>query len=190
MTYQERKALAYVVGIALGDGNLSNPNGRAVRLRITCDAKYKGISREIVEALQTILPHNKISIVRRQKTFFDISIYSNKLAALLPWQPGKGSKISQGARVPQWIFSQRIFLKECLRGLIQTDGCIYVDRGYKMVNFTNSCKPLAEDVLEMFRNLGYTPSIGTASKNRRTKYTLRVARNVERLCADLRLAKS
>jgi hypothetical protein len=31
---------AYVLGLAIGDGNLSNPNGRAVRLRITCDTKY------------------------------------------------------------------------------------------------------------------------------------------------------
>ena len=31
---------AYVIGLALGDGNLSNPNGKATRLRITCDKKY------------------------------------------------------------------------------------------------------------------------------------------------------
>ena len=31
---------AYVIGLAIGDGGLSNPNGRAVRLRITCDIKY------------------------------------------------------------------------------------------------------------------------------------------------------
>jgi hypothetical protein len=33
---------AYVIGLAIGDGNLSNPSGRAVRLRITCD---RGVAR-------------------------------------------------------------------------------------------------------------------------------------------------
>jgi len=37
---EDKKLHAYIVGLALGDGNLSNPNGRAVRLRITCDKKY------------------------------------------------------------------------------------------------------------------------------------------------------
>jgi hypothetical protein len=32
--------LAYLKEIALGDGNISNPNGRAFRMRITCDLKY------------------------------------------------------------------------------------------------------------------------------------------------------
>lgn len=40
--------LSYIVGVALGDGNLSNPNGRALRLRITCDEKYPGIANEMV----------------------------------------------------------------------------------------------------------------------------------------------
>jgi hypothetical protein len=31
---------AYVIGLAIGDGNLSNPNGRAIRLRISCDTNY------------------------------------------------------------------------------------------------------------------------------------------------------
>lgn len=34
---------AYVIGVAIGDGNLSNPNGRAVRLRVTWDTKYPAL---------------------------------------------------------------------------------------------------------------------------------------------------
>lgn len=189
MTYREQKALAYIVGVALGDGNLSNPNGRAVRLRITCCARYPGIRDEIITALRILFSKNKVSVVPRRKTFYDISVYSNKLSLYLPWESGKGSKIEQGATVPGWIFTRPVFIKECLRGLIQTDGSIYIDRGYKMINFTNSCKSLIEDVLRMFNNLGFAPSIGTADTKRRTKYTLRVARDVERLCSVLKLRK-
>lgn len=39
MNKEDKRNLAYVIGIAFGDGNLSNPNGRAVRLRVSCDKK-------------------------------------------------------------------------------------------------------------------------------------------------------
>lgn len=69
MDYRERVRLAYIVGIALGDGNLSNPNGRAVRLRITCDAKYGMLAKEITSSLKALLPGNTVSIIGRKETF-------------------------------------------------------------------------------------------------------------------------
>ena len=48
---KDKNSLAYIIGVALGDGNLSNPNGRAVRLRITCDIKYPKIISEIQKKL-------------------------------------------------------------------------------------------------------------------------------------------
>jgi hypothetical protein len=40
---------AYIIGVALGDGDLSNPNGRAVRLRITCDKKYPRLIEHVAK---------------------------------------------------------------------------------------------------------------------------------------------
>lgn len=34
------KVLAYLIGVGIGDGNLSLMNGRSIRLRISCDTKY------------------------------------------------------------------------------------------------------------------------------------------------------
>jgi DNA-binding transcriptional regulator WhiA len=76
---------AYIVGVALGDGNLSNPNGRTPRLRITCDAKYPNIADEIIGSLKELFPKNKVSIINhKEATYFNISIYSKKLEYLLP----------------------------------------------------------------------------------------------------------
>jgi tRNA dimethylallyltransferase len=41
--------LAYVIGLAIGDGGITNPNGRAYRLRITCDKKYPRIIKTAIE---------------------------------------------------------------------------------------------------------------------------------------------
>lgn len=54
---------AYIIGVALGDGNLSCPNGRAVRLRVTCDKRYPNIIKAIIINLEIIFPKTKFLYV-------------------------------------------------------------------------------------------------------------------------------
>ncbi len=74
---------AFIIGVALGDGNLSNPNGRAVRLRVTCDTKYLKNIQEIYASISLMMPNNKVSLVARKDNCVDISCYSNKWEDLL-----------------------------------------------------------------------------------------------------------
>ncbi|MFT5037046.1 MAG: DNA-binding transcriptional regulator WhiA [Candidatus Azotimanducaceae bacterium] len=183
--------LAYIVGVALGDGNLSNPNGRATRLRVTCDANYPKMALEIQDALSKLFPDNKVSIQPGPKTsYFNISIYSNKLNDYIPWQVNKGPKTKQKPHVPDWILADATYTKACLRGLIQTDGSIYTDRGYRMVNFTNNIKALAEDVLNTITELGYSPHMyQTMQKSGNIKYTVRLSKEVDRFISEIELSK-
>ena len=93
---------SYIIGIAIGDGNLSNPNHRATRLRVTCDKKYPLLIKRITISLQRLLPENKVSIVECKDNCIDISVYSNYLENLLGWQVGKGSKFDQKVSVPDF----------------------------------------------------------------------------------------
>lgn len=183
--------LAYVVGVALGDGNLSCPNKRATRLRVTCDARYESVAQEIASALQKLFPHNKVSKVNGPKsTYFNISVYSNKLNQYIPWKVGGGSKYKQNAQVPKWIFNERDYIRACLLGLLQTDGSIYLDRGYKMINFTNNISGLTENVKTMMESLGYRPRIYTAKqKSGILKHTVRLSRGVEDFISEIGLHK-
>ena len=191
VTKQEKLHSAYIIGVALGDGNLSCPNGRATRLRITCDTRYPKIAEEITHALQSLFPDNKVAFVPRETSYFDISVYSNKLDALLPWKVGCGSKSMQVAHVPVWIMQNPSYIKACLRGLLQTDGSIYHDRGYLMVNFTNIILPLVEDVVVMIQTLGFNPRFSkTMQKSGKLKYTVRLARNTGAFLKRIALEKA
>jgi LAGLIDADG-like domain len=189
---EKNETLAYVIGVALGDGNLSCPNGRATRLRVTCDNKYPNIIIEIVTALTIIFPRNKVSLVTSRKgNCTDVSVYSNILNDIIPWKVGEGSKIKQQARVPDWIMCDTILIKACLRGLLQTDGSIYNDRGYTMVNFTNLIKPLIDDVYKMITTLTYEPHLySSIQPNGNIKYVVRVSKNVSHFIAEIKLQKS
>ncbi|MDO8583008.1 MAG: LAGLIDADG family homing endonuclease [bacterium] len=181
--------LAYIVGLALGDGNLSNPNGRATRLRITCDLKYPKLIQKIQTAISTLLPKNKVSIVKRSDNCLDISCYSNKLEGLLGWYAKKGSKIIQNVSIPNWIKEDHEYKISCLRGLIETDGSIYTDRKYRMVMFTNASHDLAKDVLEIIISLGFKPRFYIANNGGHTIYRIRIAKNVSEFLDLIKPAK-
>lgn len=155
---KNKKSIAYIIGVALGDGNLSNPNGRAVRLRITCDKKYPLLIKNIIKNLEIVFPNNKVSIVDRINAV-DVSVYSNDLENILGWKAKGGSKIFQKVSVPIWIKHNSTYRKECLRGLFQTDGSLYFDRGYVMANFTSVCYTLIKDVEEMLENISFKTKV-------------------------------
>jgi hypothetical protein len=174
----DKNALAYMVGVAFGDGNLSNPNGRAVRLRISCDIKYPKLIKKISESLSVLLPENKVSAVQRKCHCVDISCYSNKLEGYLGWSASLGPKHKQNLSVPNWIKVRKKYTILCLRGLFETDGSVYKDRNYIMINFVTIIPGLANDVIEMIRGLGFTPNLQTyIQKSGTTKHTIRISKN-------------
>lgn len=190
MNKSQKEKLAYLIGVALGDGNLSNPNGRAIRLRISCFSDYPIIADEIVQTIQTLLPQNKTSTAKKQGRCFDISVYSNILKEWVPWEVGAGSKIEQNAHVPDWILENPEFSKACLRGLIQTDGCIYTDRGYQMVNFVNNIETLVLNARTMIENLGFKPNYSKVLNGKNFKHSVRISHDAERFIRELKLYKS
>lgn len=179
---------SYIVGLALGDGNLSNSNGRAVKLRITCDKKYPKLCGHILKSLQKFLPDNRVSLVDR-KGCFDVSCYSNKLENLLGWEAKEGSKFKQRVKIPNWILKNKHFTKECLRGIIQTDGSVFRDRKYTHVNVTSNIPTLADSIIKSMNNIGYKPNIQIFKSKTRDKFTIRISKDVDKFIKDIKLWK-
>jgi LAGLIDADG-like domain len=92
-----------------------------------------------------------------------------------------GSKHHQGVEVPRWICEDRLLSIPCLRGLIETDGAIYSDRGYPMVIFSTVIPKLAQQVDAMIRGLGFCSHLYRTCQDRTSvsvKYQVRLSRNV------------
>jgi len=182
---------AYLIGVALGDGNLSNPNGRATRLRVFCDKKYPNIIERIKISMKTMLPDNSVNTSVRGNCV-TVYCYSNKLETILGWNAMDGSKFAQKARVPPWIFESDIFMRRCLKGLIETDGSVFKDRGYTHVNFTTTIPELALDVENMIERLGYIHSIQRIDEGmpKKIKYVIRVCKRSKDFIDELDIDKS
>jgi len=181
----DKKLQSYIIGLSLGDGNLSLVRN-TVRLRITCDTKYPFLINKILNSLKILLPDNKAYIVKHPTNSLDISIYSNYLENLLGWKAKGGSKFLQKVSVPNWVKENDDYKINCLRGLIETDGSIYNDRGYKMVIFKSIIPNLTQDFYNMVISLDFNPHLYTIKPkktptyqfNSQIAYHIRLSKNV------------
>ena len=85
-------AYAYLLGMYLGDGWISNHPRGVKRLQIALDRKYPVIIAECEAAMSLVVPRNKV-LVSSSKTgrFEEVSAYSSHWTCLLP-QNGTGPK--------------------------------------------------------------------------------------------------
>jgi hypothetical protein len=103
--------------------------GRTHRLRIALDLKYPGLIASAVELLEQIFVENDVALVRSSKGLcVAASVYSSHLPCLFP-QHGAGPKHRRLLRLEPWqwdlVEAAPVAL---LRGLINSDGSVFVNR--------------------------------------------------------------
>ena len=91
-----------------------------------------------------------------------------------------GNKVRQQVAVPKWISKSELFMKYCMRGLLDTDGCFYVDKHkYKDkiylncgINFTNRSLPILNFFRDNLVKFNYHPT-------QKTKFSIFLRREEE-----------
>jgi len=142
-------------------------------------------------ALLYIWIKNTVSLVKRNDKYIDISCCSNEWENFLGWRVGYGSKYEQNVSVPKWIRNNKKLVLLCLRGLFETDGSVYFDRKYKMANFVTTISKLAGDVMDLISQVGFRANMQILeSRNKKTKYTIRISRNAEKFIKTVGINKS
>jgi hypothetical protein len=137
-------------GLYLGDGCLSQ-GARTTRLRIALDARYFRMNDQIRELLERSFPANPIGVVSAHGgSMIYLSAYSSHLPCLFP-QDAPGPKHERAIELEPW---QSDLIKRApwafLRGLIRSDGCVFINRTgpyqYVSYDFTNK----SDDIVDLF----------------------------------------
>jgi intein/homing endonuclease len=84
-----------------------------------------------------------------------------------------GNKVKQKIDIPIWIRRSKDFLVACIRGLIDTDGCVFVHSykiknkiyQYKKLAFSNRSKPLIKTVYDSLKKFGFSARITKYDKD-------------------------
>lgn len=153
------KELAEFVGIVLGDGGISKYQVY-VTLHMRDDKNYSKFVNKLIKKLFEV-PIRKF--LRKEDLTIRLVISRVGLVRFCVQKLGlkMGNKIKQQVDIPSWIKNNKKFSVACLRGLFDTDGCVFYHRYkvnrkqyvYKKISFTSHSKPLLCSVLKILKNL-------------------------------------
>ena len=130
-------AYAYLLGLYLGDGCISEHARSVYRLRIHLDLRYPLIIDACEAAIHEVLPKPKVGRMKCRGNYVDnpdfshveVSCYSKSWPCLLP-QHGPGRKHQRLIELADWQW--RLVEKDpelLLKGLIHSDGCRFINSG-------------------------------------------------------------
>lgn len=149
---QFSEELAEFVGIMLGDGGMSKYQF-TVTLNTVTDREYSQFVQKLIRDLfgvsLGVCLNKKFLAERIMVSRTDLVTYLVDIVGLK-----RGNKVKQQVDIPLWVRENRRYSVACLRGLIDTDGCIilhrYRSKGkrycYKKVGFTSRSYPLLQSV--------------------------------------------
>jgi hypothetical protein len=143
-------AYVYLLGLCFGDGCISSGPRGVYRLRITLDIKYPRIIEETARAMRLVMPRNKSSIKQRPKNCVEVYSCSKSWPCLFP-QHGPGKKHLRRIELEPW--QQDLVARSpgpILRGLIQSDGCRFINTGRQWTHPRYAFCNLSEDIKKIF----------------------------------------
>jgi hypothetical protein len=152
----DEAAYAYLLGMYLGDGCLSEHRRGVWRLRITLDGAYPGIIAECGAAIESIRPGKRASLCARSDSRA-VEVYNYwKHWPCLFRQHGPGAKHTRPIELADW--QNRIVgahVNPFLRGLIHSDGTRIVATERKGAYVRRApryaFKNRSEEILDIFR---------------------------------------
>jgi hypothetical protein len=122
----DQEAYAYLLGVYLGDGSLSEGPRKVFRLRVTCDLRYPNIIDEVATHIVIVRGVDRVGFFRRPGCV-DVIAYWKHWQCVFP-QHGPGRKHTRRIELEGWqdhvVASHP---KALIRGLIHTDGNRHVN---------------------------------------------------------------
>lgn len=156
----ESLELAELLGIIYGDGGIGNPWQLVISLNSISDLDYSNYIVALIETLFQTKPairkrphQNTLVVVLSSITLIDFLIEKGAV---------KGNKLKQITTIPRWIRIKKSYSHSFIRGLIDTDGCLYLHnhciKGKNYVNiglcFTNFSPQLVNCVDNILKKEG------------------------------------
>ncbi len=157
--------LAEFFGIMMGDGGINNSWQANISLNSIKDAQY---SRYILVLCNKIFGFVPAIHKRKDSNTLILSLASTSVVDFLVANGlSRGNKLKNGLKIPKWILEKPSYCKACVRGLIDTDGCMFVHthrikgKIYKNIGltFTSYAPELIFQVAEILEKFSILPHI-------------------------------
>jgi len=159
---EESEELAELIGIILGDGNIWVRKPYYYLTIVGDSKKDRNYLLNYVKPLFRKL-FNKELHVRTHKSNNELFIYTgskNVIFTLRHFGLTSGDKKKNNIKIPSWIFKSNKYIKACIRGLIDTDGCVcpITGRNYPYIWFSCGIENLRKSFDLAMKKLGIKTS--------------------------------
>ncbi len=162
--------LTELLGILMGDGHLSDYQIKVTTNSITDRQHAQFVKQLFVKqfnlpvALSFRKYENAVNVVVSSKN--TVKFFSRVGMPI-------GHKINNNISVPAWVMTKPEYQKAFLRGLFDTDGCIYLDKHlikgklYKHMGWTitSYAGKLIEGIIKILRDLGFNPTYRVSQRS-------------------------
>ncbi|MCX6741675.1 MAG: hypothetical protein NTX24_00670 [Candidatus Pacearchaeota archaeon] len=166
---EKSKELAELIGIILGDGNIWEKKGYYY---LTICGNSEKDSDYLLNYVQTLFKKlfSKNLHVRKHNRIKELFLYigdKNLIHTLKHFGLFSGDKKRNNVKIPAWIFESDDYLRACIRGLIDTDGCVcpITGRNYSYIWFSSDIKGIQETFSLAMSSLGIKTSKWNIKKN-------------------------
>ena len=159
------QVLAEFVGIMLGDGGISRSQV-TITLHSEDDKEY---SKFVVNLIKKLFNVYVGVCYRKDSKAISYNVSRTELIHFCIEKLGlkQGNKIKQRIDIPDWIKQNRLYSIACVRGLIDTDGCVFTHRykvngklySYKKLSFTSYSEPLRQSVFNILKDNRLNPRL-------------------------------
>lgn len=168
---RKSKELAEFIGIMLGDGGINNPWQANISMNSIADATYARYVEDLIIHLFGVRPAIR---KRKERNTLVISLASTTIVDfLISIGLPRGNKLKAGLKIPEWILKNPSYRRASIRGLVDTDGCLYIHKhkvgGLKYKNiglcFCSYSPILIEQMAELFEESGIMPHINGTGRS-------------------------
>ena len=163
--------LAEFFGIMLGDGGINNLWQINISLNSVSDLAYSSFLSQKIKDLFGVSPTLHKNKCRQgiRLVVSSVSIVDFLVDKGLP----RGNKLKNGLRIPEWILDNLQYRLACVRGLMDTDGCLYIHRHsvagkeYKNIGlcFCSFSPEIIRQVSSIFEEFGIIPHISNQGRS-------------------------
>lgn len=175
---KESKELAELFGIIFGDGGINNNWQMVISLNSNLDLEYSKYISRLLKKLFKI----RVFAKKRpnQNTLVFVCSSTNLINFLVNKGAVRGNKVAQQIDIPEWIINNPEYEKSFVRGMVDTDGCLFIhkhiikNKPYNNMGFcfTNHSKKLIISMAKILKNFGIKPNI-TDKKRRIYLYSFK-----------------
>ena len=156
--------LAEWIGIVLGDGGITRYQV-TISFNYPLDAAYAKYVAQLATRLFGLTSSR--SVDRNDHTLSLVFSSAELVEALERLGLKRGNKVHHQSDIPGWVWQQQEYRIACLRGLMDTDGCVYRHRytsnnktyEYCKLCFTSYSRPLLDSAKKLFEALQMFPTI-------------------------------